>query len=357
MKGYLVLEDGTIFEGMPFGAIRETFGEVVFSTGMTGYQESLTDPSYAGQILTSSYPMIGNYGINSLDSQSSKVQVWGYIVNELCETPSHRDSNATVDSFLKQHGVPGIADIDTRALIRKLRTKGTMKGAITTAAPDSILEEVRARSHPDRRNLVATVSTSSIQSHITGKDRSVVVIDCGVKNNIIRELGQRFDVHLVPYSYTADDIRELEPDGVFVTNGPGDPAHEGLRSTVVATLAELKEELPMMGICLGNQLLALMFGASTYKLKFGHRGVNQPVGYGRRVFVTSQNHGFAVDGASATAAGMEITFQNLNDGTVEGMRHSELPVFSVQFHPEARPGPHDTTFLFDEFARMLEEGT
>ena len=356
MKGYLVLEDGTVFEGRPFGAVKDAFGEVVFSTGMTGYQESLTDPSYAGQILTSSYPMIGNYGVNAHDNQSEKVQVWGYVVNDLCEAPSHRHCNGTMDEFLKRSDVPGISGVDTRALIRKLRTKGTMKGAITKAAPEDVIAEVRRMDNPDRENLVATVSTPTIQSHITGKDRSVVVIDCGVKDNIIRELSHRFDVHQVPYSYTADDIRELEPDGVFVTNGPGDPAHEGLRSTVVATLAELKDELPMMGICLGNQLLALMFGASTYKLKFGHRGVNQPVGYGRRVFVTSQNHGFAVDGSSATAAGMEITFQNLNDGTVEGMRHSELPVFSVQFHPEARPGPHDTTFLFDEFARMLEEG-
>ena len=355
MKGYLVLEDGTVFEGRPFGAVKDVFGEVVFSTGMTGYQESLTDPSYAGQILTSSYPMIGNYGINAQDNQSGKVQVWGYVVNELCEAPSHRFCNATMDEFLKRNGVPGISGVDTRALIRKLRTKGTMKGAITTtSSPNDMVEEVRSRDDPDRENLVARVSTPSIQSHLSGRSRSVAVIDCGVKENIIEELSKRFDVHQVPFSYTAEDIRELEPDGVFITNGPGDPAHAGLRSTVVATLSELKGELPMMGICLGNQLLALALGARTYKLKFGHRGVNQPVGFGKRVFVTSQNHGFAVDGPSASDGGLEVTFKNLNDGTVEGMRHSELPIFSVQFHPEARPGPHDTTFLFDEYAKMLE---
>jgi carbamoyl-phosphate synthase small subunit len=354
MKGYLVLEDGTILTGRPFGVLKEVFGEVVFSTGMTGYQESLTDPSYAGQILTSSYPMIGNYGVNSQDNQSSRVQVWGYVVSELCDAPSHRMSDSTVDDFLRKHDVPGISGIDTRALIRRLRTKGTMKGAITTNEPADVLERVRSMDNPDRENLVAMVSTKSVQSFESGKDRSVVIIDCGVKDNIVNELRARFDVHLVPYNHPAEDIRALEPDGVFITNGPGDPAHEGLRSTVIATLAELKDDTPMMGICLGNQLLALTLGAKTYKLKFGHRGVNQPVGFGKRVFVTSQNHGFAVDGPSASDVGMEITFKNLNDGTVEGMRHSELPIFSVQFHPEARPGPHDTTFLFDEFAKMLE---
>ncbi|MDH3365129.1 MAG: glutamine-hydrolyzing carbamoyl-phosphate synthase small subunit [Thermoplasmata archaeon] len=355
MKGYLVLEDGTIFEGKPFGVLKEAFGEVVFSTGMTGYQESLTDPSYAGQILTCSYPMIGNYGINLQDNQSSKVQVWGYVVNELCEVPSHRLSITSLDGFLRQHNIPGLSGIDTRALIRKLRTKGTMKGAITTSEPADVLETVRKMDNPDKENLVARVSTKSIRSFESGKRRSVVVIDCGVKDNIIKELQARFDVHQVPYDYPVEDIRALDPDGIFITNGPGNPAHEDLRSTVVATLKALKDEMPMMGICLGNQLLALTLGARTYKLKFGHRGVNQPVGFGRRVFVTSQNHGFAVDGPTAADVGMDVTFKNLNDGTVEGMRHSGLPIFSVQFHPEAKPGPQDTTFLFDEFARVLEE--
>ncbi len=355
MKGYLVLEDGTVFEGRPFGALKEAFGEVVFSTGMTGYQESLTDPSYAGQILTSSYPMIGNYGANPHDNQSPKVQVWGYVVSELCDEPSHRMSDASIDQFLSRYDVPGISGVDTRALIRRLRTNGTMKGALTTGDPSRVLDKVRNMDNPDRENLVSLVSTRTVKSFESGKDKSIVLIDCGVKKSIVDELRARFDVHQVPYDYPAEEIRALEPDGIFITNGPGDPAHEGLRTTAVATLAALKDELPMMGICLGNQLLALTFGAKTYKLKFGHRGANQPVGFERRVFVTSQNHGFAVDGQSASEVGLEVTFKNLNDGTVEGMRHSELPIFSVQFHPEARPGPHDTTFLFDEFRKMLEE--
>jgi carbamoyl-phosphate synthase small subunit len=354
MKGYLVLEDGTVQEGVPFGVLKEVSGEVVFSTGMTGYQESLTDPSYCGQILVSSYPMIGNYGVNPEDGQSARVQVWGYVVNELCDVPSHRLSDRTLDDFLRQNDIPGLRGIDTRALIRRLRLKGTMKGAITTGDPEPALEHVRGMRSPDEDNLVSAVSTPEVVSHESGKGRRVVLMDCGVKESILRELRSRFDVVQVPFDCTADSIRTLEPDGVFVTNGPGNPAHEDLLGTTVKTLRELREEVPMMGICLGNQLLALALGAKTYKLKFGHRGVNQPVGHNGRVYITSQNHGFAVDRASAEDVGMEVTFVNLNDGTVEGMRHSDLPIFSVQFHPEARPGPLDTRFLFDEFSKLME---
>lgn len=354
MKGYLVLEDGTVFEGEPFGVRRDVLGEVVFSTGMTGYQESLTDPSYCGQILVSSYPMIGNYGTNEHDSQSKRVQVWGYAVDELCDAPSHRHCDVTLDEFLRRDGVPGIQGIDTRALIRRIRNQGTMRGAITTGDPVEVIEKVRSMSSPDRANLVARVSTPETVAFESGKNRRVVVIDCGVKESIMRELRSRFDVWQVPFDTSAKDIAALEPDGVFVTNGPGDPAQEEMLSTTVATLAKLKDEQPIMGICLGNQLLALALGAKTYKLKFGHRGVNQPVGFGGRAFVTSQNHGFAVDADSLDDAEMTLTYVNLNDGTVEGMRHADLPMFSVQFHPEAAPGPRDTTFLFDEFADMLE---
>jgi carbamoyl-phosphate synthase small subunit len=354
MKGYLVLEDGTVLEGMPFGVLKEVSGEVVFSTGMTGYQESLTDPSYCGQILVSSYPMIGNYGVNSEDSQSRRVQVWGYVVNDLCDLPSHRHSEMTLDEFLKADDIPGIYGVDTRALIRRLRLKGTMKGAITTGDPGLALERVRGMKGPDEDNLVAMVSTPEAISFEPGNRRRVVVVDCGAKEGILKELRSRFDVIQVPFDTTSDSIRSLEPDGVFITNGPGNPAQRDMLGTTVRTLRELHEEVPMMGICLGNQLLALALGAKTYKLKFGHRGVNQPVGNNDRVYITSQNHGFAVDRASAEDVGMEITFINLNDGTVEGMRHSSLPVFSVQFHPEARPGPLDTRFLFDEFAELLE---
>lgn len=355
MKGYLVLEDGTVLEGVPFGLFKDVFGEVVFSTGMTGYQESLTDPSYCGQILVSSYPMIGNYGVNSEDWQSKRVQVWGYVVNELCDVPSHRLFDRTMDEFLKGDGVPGLSGIDTRALIRKLRLKGTMKGAFTAGDPSSALDMIRSMKSPDEDNLVSRVSTTEVVEGDSSKGKRVVVIDCGVKQNILNELRSRFDVVQVPFDTPAERIRSHDPDGVFITNGPGNPAQKDMLATTVRTLRELHEEIPMMGICLGNQLLALALGAKTYKLKFGHRGVNQPVGNNGRVYITSQNHGFAVDRASAEDVGMEVTFVNLNDGTVEGMRHEDLPIFSVQFHPEARPGPLDTRFLFDEFFKLLEE--
>jgi len=354
MRSFLVLEDGSVFEGEAFGAIREVFGEVVFATGMTGYQESLTDPSYCGQILVASYPLIGNYGVNSAEMESDRVRVWGYAVREVCAVPSHRSSTMTVDEFLRAWSVPGISGIDTRALIRKLRNFGTMKGAIGTADPDSLLDKVRAMTHPEKTNLVAQVSTRSPIRYGDGHSRTVALLDCGVKASIVRELRKRFNVVQLPFDTPADVVLDLKPDGVFISNGPGDPAHPDIMATIVSTLRRLKDQLPMMGICLGHQLLSLALGARTYKLKFGHRGVNQPVDLDGRVYITSQNHGFAVDQSSAEKAGLEVTVRNLNDGTVEGVRHSDLPMFSVQFHPEAHPGPHDTSFLFDRFLRMME---
>ncbi|MEW5747868.1 MAG: glutamine-hydrolyzing carbamoyl-phosphate synthase small subunit [Candidatus Thermoplasmatota archaeon] len=354
MKGYLVLEDGTVFEGMPFGFSKDVIGEVVFSTGMTGYQESLTDPSYCGQILVSAYPLVGNYGVNRGDSQSGKVQVWGYAVREACDHPSHRDSAGTLGSFLASDQVPGIQGIDTRELIRKLRNSGTMMGGITAGDPEGMLERVRKARHPELSNLVAAVSTDEVLRFPRPGAKRVVVLDCGVKEDIMRELRERFDVVQAPFDIGADAVRELSPDGIFITNGPGNPAHPEMMDSTVSTLGRLKDEFPMMGICLGNQLLALMLGAKTFKLKFGHRGINQPVGFEGRVLITSQNHGFAVDRASAEDAGLDVTFTNLNDGTVEGIRHRELPIFSVQFHPEAHAGPLDSRFLFDRFKDMLE---
>jgi carbamoyl-phosphate synthase small subunit len=353
MRGYLVLEDGAVFEGRVFGARKEALGEVVFATGMTGYQESLTDPSYCGQILVSSYPLIGNYGVNRNDQQSGKVQVWGYAVREKCEHPSHRSCDRTIDEFLAQDSVPGISEIDTRALIRRLRTSGTMKGGIGTSDPKEMIERVRKMRHPEESNLVAEVCTQKILRFDGGRAKTVALFDCGVKSDIIVELQKRFNVIQLPFDTPESKVRELEPDGIFISNGPGNPAHPEMLSTTVSTLGKLKEDLPMMGICLGHQLLSLMFGAETYKLKFGHRGINQPVKFEDRVYITSQNHGFAVERETAEDAGLEITIVNLNDGTVEGMRHKELPIFSVQFHPEAHPGPVDTSFLFDRFRNML----
>jgi len=355
MKGFLVLEDGTVFEGKSFGADKEVLGEVVFATGMTGYQESLTDPSYCGQILVASYPLIGNYGVNALDGQSSKVQVWGYAVKEQCLRPSHRQMEKTINEFLSQGDVPGISGIDTRSLIRRLRTHGTMKGGIGTGDPTGLLERINAMTHPEESNLVARVSAKEIRKFDRADSKTVCLIDCGMKSNILTELRSRFRVVQVPYDTGPDKVRSLEPDGIFISNGPGNPAHPEMLSTTVKTLAELKDEYPMMGICLGHQLLSLMLGAKTYKLKFGHRGINQPVRIEDRVYITSQNHGFAVDRDSAEGAGLEVTVVNLNDGTVEGMRHKKLPIFSVQFHPESHPGPQDTSFLFNRFSKMLEE--
>lgn len=354
MKGYLVLEDGRFFEGRVFGARREVLGEVVFATGMTGYQESLTDPSYCGQILVASYPLIGNYGIDSKSSQSDRVQVWGYAVKEECSSPSHRDSKGTIGDFLSTNSVPGIADVDTRAVIRHIRNFGTMKGAISTDRPEKVLESIREAKHPEESNLVERVSTREIKSYDEGRRLTVALIDCGLKSNMLTELRKRFNVVQVPFDTSEEKIRALDPDGIFISNGPGNPAHPEMMASIVATLRKLRDDFPMMGVCLGHQLLSLMLGAKTYKLKFGHRGINQPVKFEDRVYITSQNHGFAVDAASAEDRDLEINVINLNDGTVEGMRHRELPIFSVQFHPEAHPGPHDTSFLFDRFDRMME---
>jgi len=354
MKGFLVLEDGTILEGEAFGALKEALGEVVFNTAMAGYQESLTDPSYSGQILVASYPLIGNYGVNPHDSQSDGVRVWGYVVKEPCSVPSHRDSTQTLHDFLEKNDIPGLHGIDTRSVIRRIRNSGTMKGGITTGSPQELLEKVRGMKHPEETNLVAGVTTGKIKRFANGKDRTVVLVDCGVKTSILTELCSRFDVVQVPFDVPASQVMDLEPDGVFVSNGPGNPAHPEIVDTTVRMLSQLKDDCPIMGICLGHQLVSIMLGAKTYKLKFGHRGVNQPVYSDGLVYITSQNHGFAVDEASATDAGLETTFVNLNDRTVEGVRHRELPIFTVQFHPEARAGPLDTGHLFDRFKSMLE---
>ncbi len=369
LKAILVLEDGTIVWGDGFGATAKTVaGEFVFNTGMTGYQESLTDPSYKGQILMMTYPLIGNYGINKDSFESDGIQVEGYAVREFCETPSHRASTKTLSQFLAEYDIPGIANIDTRALTIKTREFGTLKAILKTYYDDGnghdvnkLVAEAQNMVHPCEHNLVAQVSCKK-QKKLKGTGKlNIALIDCGVKNNIIRSLLKRANVIQLPYNVTADKIHALKPDGVFISNGPGDPSHPEILSTTVKTLQELISEYPIMGICLGHQLLSLAFGAKTFKLKFGHRGANQPVRdeLTKKVYITAQNHGYAVaqdNGSHTKDPGTEIEYThiNVNDSTVEGMQHSRLPIFSVQYHPEASPGPWDSQSLFDKFIEMIK---
>ena len=348
-KAYLVLEDGSVFEGRPFGASTETFGEVVFNTGMTGYQEVLTDPSYRGQILTLTYPMIGNYGINRNDFESTKIQVRGFVVSEQCGEFSHHDGEKSIDDFLKEHDIPGIANVDTRAVTRVIRNYGTMRGMI--CLDKDVLEKIKSKPFPDSEDLLPEVTSEKVEE--LGEGERIVLIDCGAKGNIVNCLVKRgAKVIVVPASTSAEEILKLKPDGILVSNGPGDPAKPNY---VVQTVKSLFEKLPMFGICLGHQIIALAGGAKTYKLKFGHRGANHPVKNleSNRVYITTQNHGFAVDKNSLEGTGFEVSQINLNDNTIEGIEHMELPIFSVQYHPEGSPGPKDNEYIFDEFMEMV----
>jgi carbamoyl-phosphate synthase small subunit len=358
----LVLEDGSIVRGRAFGAEGTAFGELVFNTGMTGYQESLTDPSYAGQVLMLTYPLVGNYGVNADDFESRRIWPRGFVVREACERPSHRKGTRDLDAFLREHGVPGIAGVDTRALTLATRERGTLKAALTTEDRDGqeLLAEVRRMPHPDAENLVGKVSVAKPVT-IEGKGAGrIVLLDCGAKENIVRCLAEHGSVHRLPWDATAQQVLGYDPDGVFLSNGPGDPAHPAVMRHTVRTLQDLRglaPQMPTMGICLGHQIMGLSFGARTFKLKFGHRGANQPVkdlGSGR-VFITSQNHGYAVDVASAQEHGLTVSQVNGNDGTSEGFRHASLPVRTVQYHPEAHPGPRDTHGLFRDFAAMMAQ--
>jgi carbamoyl-phosphate synthase small subunit len=365
---HLVIEDGTILSGRSFGASKTVFGELVFTTEMTGYQESLTDPSYEGQVLMFTYPMVGNYGVHPDDNESERVWARGSVVQEACATPYHPGGRKTLESFLHEYGVPGASGIDTRMLTIKTRQFGALRAALTTegADPQDLLEEVKRMPAPDKTNLVAAVSPKEPIRHgynaagalaqpWDAKAKNVVLIDCGAKRNILRSLARRFNVVQVPWNADRRTIEAFEPDGIFLSNGPGDPAHPELLANTVKTSRSLAEDHPFMGICLGHQLTALMYGAKTYKLKFGHRGANQPakdVETGR-VYITSQNHGFAVDTRSLDGTGLVLTQVNANDNTPEGLRHKELPLFCVQYHPEASPGPRDTSHLFDEFEASM----
>lgn len=354
-KAYLLLEDGTKLEGKPFGADIESAGEVVFNTGMMGYPESFTDPSYRGQILTLTYPLIGNYGVpgdckdeHNLKKyfESNSVHIKGLIVSEYCKKPSHWRSKKSLDSWLKKNNVPALADIDTRALTQKLRESGTMLGKIVKD-PKSKLDFY----DPDKDNLVAQVSVKKPVTYKAGP-KKVVLVDCGAKNNIIRSLlARNITVIKVPWNY--DFFKEgLKVDGVFLSNGPGDPMM--IKETHEIVKKCLDSDLPVFGICLGNQIMAIAAGAKTYKLKYGHRAQNQPCMDTEtgRCYITSQNHGFAVSKKSLPKE-FKPWFVNINDKTIEGIKHRTKPIMAVQFHPESMPGPTDTSYLFDEFASQL----
>jgi carbamoyl-phosphate synthase small subunit len=354
----LVLEDGTIFRGQAFGAIGERCGEVVFNTSMCGYQEITTDPSYCGQIVVMTYPLIGNYGANAEDVESGQPWVEGFAVREISPLHSNWRSAESLDAFLARHGVPGISGIDTRALTRHLRSRGAMKGIVSSADTDaaSLLRKAQASAGLVGRDLVREVTCEKAYAPGLGgaKKHRVAVIDCGVKRSILTCLAEvGCDLTVYPASTSAAEILASRPDGVFLSNGPGDPEAVPY---VAETLRGLLGKKPVFGICLGHQMLGLALGGRTYKLKFGHRGANHPVMDKRtgRIDITSQNHGFCVDMDSLDERTVELTHVNLYDRTNEGLRHRELPAFSVQYHPEASPGPHDARHLFDEFVTLIE---
>ena len=358
-KAILVLEDGTCYEGTSIGAEGTTVGEVVFSTCMTGYQEMLTDPSFAGQLLKLTYPLIGNYGVAPEDFESKRVQVEGFIIKQLCDVPSNWRLNGTLQDFLSGHGVVGIQGIDTRALTKHLRVRGVMMGAISTElSRDHAVARIAEVPNYGNIDFVKRVSTEKAYVWQNGGKPDckfhVALVDCGVKYNIMRSLSSRAcRITVYPCDVSADEILAQDPDGVVFSPGPGDPA---LLDYVIESLKGLIGRKPIMGICLGHQLLGRAFGSSTFKLKFGHRGGNHPVKdvQTSRVYITSQNHGYAVDPDGLKGSGLEVAHVNLNDGTVEGLRHTELPVFSIQYHPEASPGPRDSSYLFNQFIQTMD---
>lgn len=362
MRAVLALADGVYFEGESFGASGEAIGEVVFNTSMMGYQEILTDPSYKGQIVTMTYPLIGNYGVNDEDFESRLSWVEGFVVKECSPVVSNWRAQRSLPDFLRDYGIVGIAGIDTRALTRHIRDQGAQEGIISTLEADPHVLAERARAAPglSGRDLVREVTCEASycwdrggsdlceSERLTDSSPFVVAYDYGIKHNILRRLADwGCRVTVVPAATPAEAVLEMQPDGIFLSNGPGDPAAVPYAIEQVRRLIGVK---PVMGICLGHQILALASGAQTYKLKFGHHGGNQPIRdmQTERVLITAENHGFAVDARTLPAA-MQVTHVNLNDGTIEGIRHRELPVFSVQYHPEASPGPHDARYLFQPF--------
>lgn len=371
LPALLVLADGSYYQGFSFGATGTTIGEVVFNTGMTGYQEVLTDPSYCGQIVVFTYPELGNTGVNPEDEESARPQVKGVVARNITRRPSNWRATQSLPDYLNSHQLPGIYGIDTRDITRKLREVGSMNGGISTEIlePTELLRRVQAAPKMAGLNLVKDVTTKNVyewseptsshwefrpvQSENETEKLTVVAIDFGIKRNILRRLASYgCRVVVVPANTSPEEILKYNPDGIFLSNGPGDPAavSEGIEVTKVL----LQEKLPTFGICMGHQILGLSLGAETFKLKFGHRGLNQPCGLKQQVEITSQNHGFAVT-ADSLNPDVEITHLNLNDRTVAGLRHKTLPFFSVQYHPEASPGPHDADYLFEHFVQLIHE--
>lgn len=365
----LVLSDGTTYSGFSFGATGTTLGEVVFNTGMTGYQEVLTDPSYRGQMVTFTYPELGNTGVNPTDEESTQPHVRGVIARNICTRPSNWRSTQSLQDYLQQHQVIGIYGIDTRSLTRKLRSSGAMNGAISTEIldPAELLLKVQAAPDMTGLNLVQDVTTDrtyewteateaqwefSLGTPESTPEFTVVALDFGIKRNILKRLASYgCRVVVVPADTSAEEILKHHPDGIFLSNGPGDPA--AVIDGIATTKALLNADKPIFGICMGHQVLGLSLGAETFKLKFGHRGLNHPAGLTEKIEITSQNHGFAIDPASLPADRLEVTHLNLNDRTVAGIQHKTLPIFSVQYHPEASPGPHDADYLFERFVTSM----
>jgi len=358
MNAILALEDGKIFRGRAFGATGEREGEIVFNTSMTGYQEILTDPSYKGQIVTMTYPLIGNYGVNQEDIESRKPFVEGFVVKECCKIPSNWRSQKSLGDYLEENNILGVEGIDTRALTLHIRQAGAMKAVLSTKNSDekSLVKKAKQSKGLVGQDMVQHVTADSTYNWSKKGKYKVIVMDCGAKYNILRKLAENnCKVIVVPAKTSAKDILALKPDGLLLSNGPGDPAPI---QYVVSTVKKLLGRLPIFGICFGHQMLGLALGGKTYKLKFGHRGANHPVKDLKtgKISITSQNHGFCVDIDSLSKKDIEITHMNLNDNTLEGLRHKKFPIFSVQFHPEASPGPHDAEYLFGNFIELMKNG-
>jgi carbamoyl-phosphate synthase small subunit len=361
MKGALILQDGTVVEGESFGARKEARGEVVFNTAMAGYQEYLTDPSYKYQILMPTYPLIGNYGVTPERFESDRVHVEGFVIRELCKAPSHGRLVKKLDDWLKEEGIPCLQGVDTRFLTRKIRDFGVMNGILSTdydpKEKENLIEKARKMKSISEVDLVELVTVKKPVVHEPANvKRTVVLIDCGAKMSIVKSLVDRgCKVIRVPSNSTAKQVLDYDPDGMMISNGPGDPERA---TEIVKNIKKVIEtQLPTFGICFGNQLVGRALGAGTYKLKFGHRGGNQPVKDLKtgKVYVTSQNHGFAVDGDGLPKDEAKVSHVNLNDNSVEGIRHKSLPLFTVQYHPEAHPGPWDNDYLFDEFMGLMDK--